>query len=400
MGIAGAAEQPLFTGQLADGRIGARVQTPTITEHGYLTPQPEWGVVERGNPLPYTLPPERRREVGLDPETWRLEVGVDPETDAEIESPLSLDFESLLELGRREGVRLLKGVTCNNIGEPLGMGLWEGVPLRVLIWMTRPQRNIRRVVYWGYHNDDPAQMFRSSLPLGRVLEEPPGDLPVLVAYRLNGELISGQRGGPVRMLVPEAYGFKSVKWLQRVELTNHYAANDTYQSGNNDLDSPMKTFARFSHVPSSVAGLVSTSPLDVDPRTACSVPADTAFEVAGIAQVGVSGLARVDWWVRDADDDWDAAADPYTTRGDWRPAELLPPPPERETMRLSTRVQREEWPLRFTFAHWRAALPPLKPGKYELRCRSVDLNGIAQPMPRPFPKSGRSEIQRVVLSVA
>lgn len=177
MGSVGSAEQPFFTGQVADGRIGVRVQTPTIAEHGYLTPQPEWGVVERGNPLPYTLAPETRREIGLDPETWRLDVATDPDTDAEIEAPLSIDFASLLEIGKRDGVRLLKGVTCNNIGEPLGMGLWEGVPLRVLIWMTRPLRNIRRVVYWGYHNDDPAQMFQSSLPIGRVLEEPPCDLP-------------------------------------------------------------------------------------------------------------------------------------------------------------------------------------------------------------------------------
>lgn len=399
METAGAAEQPFFTGQLPNGRTGVRVATPTIAEHGYLTPQPEWGVVERGNPLPYTLAPDMRREVGLDPDTWRLDIVADPETDAELEAPLSLDFASLLEIGGREGMRVLKGVTCNNIGEPLGMGLWEGVPLRVLIWMTRPQRNIRRVVYWGYHNDDPSQMFRSSLPIGRVLEEPPGDLPVLVAYRLNGELISGRRGGPVRMLVPEAYGFKSVKWLQRIELTNKYAANDTYESGNNDLDSPMKTFARFSHVPSSVAGSISTQPAEVDPRTPCSVPANTAFDVAGIAQVGVSGLAHVDWWLRATDDEWDAASDPYCLRGKWQPAELLPAPRERAEMQLSTRVQREEWPLRYTFAHWRASLPPLEPGTYELRCRSVDLNGIPQPMPRPFPKSGRSEIQRVIIKV-
>jgi hypothetical protein len=67
-------EEPTFTGSLADGRIGARVSTPVISEFGYLTPQPEWGVVERGNPLPYTLPPERRLEVGLEPETWRQRI--------------------------------------------------------------------------------------------------------------------------------------------------------------------------------------------------------------------------------------------------------------------------------------------------------------------------------------
>ena len=61
-----------------------------------------------------------------------------------------------------------------------------------------------------------------------MLEDPPGELPVLLCYKLNGEYLTGKRGGPVRMLVPEAYGFKSVKWLQRVVLTNDYGANDTY----------------------------------------------------------------------------------------------------------------------------------------------------------------------------
>ena len=118
--------------------MGARVTTPVIADQGYLTPQQEWGDVERGNPLPYTLPPERRREIGLERDTWRLEVLADPESDAEIEAPLSISFDQLLEIGQQHGVRILKGITCNNLGDPLGMGLWEGVPLRVLVWMARP----------------------------------------------------------------------------------------------------------------------------------------------------------------------------------------------------------------------------------------------------------------------
>jgi DMSO/TMAO reductase YedYZ molybdopterin-dependent catalytic subunit len=378
-----------FSGYI-DGRTRARVTQPAVASHGYLTPQDRWGDVERGNPLPYTLPPEQRRAVGLEPETWQLEVVADPETDAEVASPLTraagtaIDFDALLRIGAEHGVRILKGVTCNNIGEPLGMGLWEGVPLRVLVWMAQPVRNIRRVFYYGYHNDDPVQMFQSSLPIGRVLEEPPGELPVIVAYRLNGELISGRRGGPVRLVVPEAYGFKSVKWLQRVVLTNKYAANDTYHEGNNDLDSPMKTFARFSHVPNDVR-------------------AGSAVEISGIAQVGMSGLARVEYWLRSvspgADGDEEERADPYCLRGDWRPAEIVDRPPDLGNLALSSTVQASEWPLRYTFVQWRAGLPGLAPGAYELRCRSVDRNGVAQPMPRPFPKSGRAEIQVVKLSV-
>ena len=73
-----------------DGRHRARGQVPpaTIAPLGYLTPQDAFGDVERGNPLPYTLPPERRRAVGLERETWRLEVVADPESDTRLERPL------------------------------------------------------------------------------------------------------------------------------------------------------------------------------------------------------------------------------------------------------------------------------------------------------------------------
>src|ERR1700730_17430258 len=252
---------PVSTGFFEDGRMRAHASRPagTIARLGYLTPQAEFGDVERGNPLPYTLPLDVRRRVGLERETWRLEVVADPASNSKLEPPMScelgtaLRFDGLMKLAETHAVRYLKGVTCNNIGEPVGMGVWEGVPLRVAIWMARPVENVRRVYYYGYHNDDPAQMFQSSLPIGRVLEDPPGELPVLLCYKLNGEFLSGKRGGPVRMVVPAAYGFKSVKGLQRVVLTNDWRANPTHALGNNDLESPMKTVARFVQGSASVA---------------------------------------------------------------------------------------------------------------------------------------------------
>jgi hypothetical protein len=42
----------------------------------------------------------------------------------------------------------------------------------------------------------------------------------------------------------------------------------------------------------------------------------------------------------------------------------------------------------------------LPEGKYHLRCRTIDSNGLAQPLPRPFEKSGRNSIQRVPFTVA
>jgi DMSO/TMAO reductase YedYZ molybdopterin-dependent catalytic subunit len=388
-------QQPVSSGVGGDGRPRALWSQPQVGVHGFLTPQDAWGDVERGNPLPYTLPPERRREVGLERETWQLEVVADPASNSQVEAPLSrelgtaLDFEGLLKLGREHGVRYLKAVTCNNLGEPLGMGLWEGVPLRVVLWMARPVANVRRVLYHGYHNDDPLQLFQSTLPIWRVLEDPPGELPVLLAYKLNGEYISGKRGGPVRLVVPEAYGFKSVKWLQRILLTNHYGADDTYQLGNNDLDSPMKTFARFLEPPASA-------------RAGRPIP------IEGIAQVGVSGLTKVQYWVHRRDQPL-PEDDPNLARGDWRDAEILPPPADwggglpagacpDVPLQFDGTTPRS-WPLRYTVAHWAAQVPPLAPGAYDLRCRSVDMNGIAQPLPRPFAKGGRAEIQTVPLEV-
>jgi DMSO/TMAO reductase YedYZ molybdopterin-dependent catalytic subunit len=391
--------QPVSTGYFEDGRMRAIGTRPpgTIARLGYLTPQAEFGDVERGNPLPYTLPLEVRRQVGLERETWRLEVVADPASDSKLEHPLSaalgtaLDFDGLMQLAETHAVRYLKGVTCNNIGEPLGMGLWEGVPLRVAIWMARPVENVRRVYYYGYHNDDPAQVFQSSLPIGRVLEDPPGELPVLLCYKLNGEFLSGKRGGPVRMVVPEAYGFKSVKWLQRVVLTNDWKANDTYALGNNDLESPMKTFARFVQVPS-------------------TMNAGEQIAVTGLAQAGVSGLMKVQCWLHPVDATL-PADDPYFDRGDWRDATILPPPdhwggglpddvsPDAPLQFDPATGAPRAWPLRYTVVHWSALLNGVPAGQYVLRCRTIDLNAAAQPMPRPFAKSGRAEIEQVQVTV-
>ena len=375
----------------------ARKAPISVTSPEYLTRADDFGTIERGDPLPYKIRPERRLELGLERETWRLEVIADPESDTRLELPLTiedgtaLDFEGLIELGEKYGVQFLKGLTCNNTQWPLGMGLWEGVPLRVVVWMARPVENLRRVFYYGYHNDDPEQMFQSSLPIGRVLEEPPGELPVILCYKLNGEYLSGKRGGPVRMLVPDAYGYKSVKWLQRVVLTNYASANDTYANGNNDIDSAMKTFARFSSLPTTLR-------------------AGERIKIAGRAQVGVSGLRNVQVWISPADSVL-PQDDPQFTRGEWRKAEILSPPvhwggglPKGQLPGVPLRFDAStgrprEWPLRYTVVHWQAEIEGVEAGTYNLRCRTIDLNGIEQPMPRPFAKSARVGIETALLRV-
>jgi DMSO/TMAO reductase YedYZ molybdopterin-dependent catalytic subunit len=361
----------------------------------YFTPAEDFRDVSRGTPLPHSLPDEKKREAGLTRETWRLEVVSDPEQPARLGKELTLadgsalDFTALLKLGERHAVRFAKVMTCLNLGCPLGMGLWEGVPLREVVWLTQPRENLRRVFYYGYHNDDAQQMFRSSLPIGRVLEDPFDLPPVILCYKLNGEWLDAKRGGPVRIVVPEAYGFKSIKWLSHVVLTNLGHANDTYAEQNNDVDSPLKTFAAALSVPREAR-------------------AGEPIAVSGYAQVGISGLSKVQASIESS-----AAPrpkdDPYFTQAPWIDAQLLPAPKQwaalpggavpPHTHGFDASGVPKTWPMRLTNAHWAAVLPGLPSGEYTFRCRTIDEKGHAQPLPRPFRKSGHAAIEAIAITV-
>src|SRR5262245_20593835 len=162
--------------------IGGDSSAPALagalaTLEPYFTPSEKFRDVSRGKPLPHSLPDVKKREAGLTQETWRLEVVSDPDNPARIRNALTkkdrtaLDFPGLMKLAEKHAVRFAKTMTCLNIGCPLGTGIWEGVPLREIVWLTRPRENLRRVFYHGYHNDDPEQLFRSSLAIDRVLED-------------------------------------------------------------------------------------------------------------------------------------------------------------------------------------------------------------------------------------
>jgi DMSO/TMAO reductase YedYZ molybdopterin-dependent catalytic subunit len=134
------------------------------------------------------------------------------------------------------------------------MDLWEGVPLREVIWLANPKENVRRVYYQSWHPPE-AKGFQSSLALSQVLETAPGESPVILAYKRNGQPIPAAHGGPVRMVVPGSYGNKSLKWVQRAVLTNEFKANDSDAAEfNNDTENLLKTRARFINAPKEAAG--------------------------------------------------------------------------------------------------------------------------------------------------
>ena len=388
-GVAG-----IVAGATADPPMTTAADPPKPSEHPprpFLTAAKDFEDVSRGTPIPHTLKGDALVKARLTPETWRLDITA--EDKAKIEKPLTLDLPALHKLGEKHAVRFLKGMQCNNIARPLGQGLWEGVPLRVVLQACGKLTDVRRLFYWGFHNDDPKQIFRSSLAMNQVLDAPPGELPPFLAYKLNGEPISLERGGPVRMLVPWAHGFKSVKWLQKIVLTNKYDANDTYAEQNNDPESYLKTAAYFDRVKEEA---FAASPV----------------VVRGTAMVGWPGLERVEYWLRaDAGTGGKLADnDPAWAKAEWQPGVIDPPPKDwggglpdgvlpRDVWGFAADGQPKEWPLRYSVAHWTVALKDVKPGKYELRVRTVDRNGFAQPDPRPNQRSGKNLVQCKLFTV-
>jgi len=371
-----------------------------VFPHPLLTPHADFYDVSRGNPKPHTLTGEALVQAKLTPDTWRLEIVADPFTSEQVKEPANLtkqftledgtalDLATLMELGKKHGVRFLKAMQCLNIAAPLGQGLWEGVPLREVLRLCGGIKNARRIFYWGFHNNDPAQLFQSSLSYTEVMETAPGELPPFLAYKLNGEPISLKRGGPVRLIVPWAHGFKSIKWLQRIAVTNDFKANDTYANQNNDPESHLKTAAYIDQAPDK-----------------CT--AGQPVVLAGLALSGLSGLERVEYWLHRVE-----PGAPIVTQDDatyqaarWTPCQLEAAPADwsgilpsgvssKTVLGFDPKTGRPAtWPLRYSMISWTTTLRDLRPGKYEFRARAVDLNGFAQPEPRPIPKTGKNAVE-------
>ena len=260
------------------------------------------------------------------------------------------------------------------------------------MWLARPVENVRRVFYYGYHNDDPAQVFRSSLPIGRVLEDPPGELPVLLCYKLNGEYPLGQAGragadaraGGLRLQVGQVAAAGGAD--QRLPGQRHLRpGQQRHRQPDEDLR-PLR------------AGAGDGAGRGADPGHRPGPGGRLRPGQGAVLAAPADAPLPPD--------------DPHFARAPWRDADILPPPdrwggglpdgrlPERRRSSSTRRpAARASGRCATPSPTGRAVLPGVAPGGYDLRCRTIDLNGIAQPLPRPFPKSGRAAIQQVSLVV-
>jgi DMSO/TMAO reductase YedYZ molybdopterin-dependent catalytic subunit len=133
----------------------------------------------------------------FDPKSWRLEIG------GLVRKPVQLDFETLRALPRATQVstfHCVTGWTVKNVH-------WAGVRFQHLFDLVEPLPAAKAIRF-----DSLEIPYNDSLTLQQTL------LPeVMLAYELDGAPLSRPHGAPVRVVIPEMYGYKGVKWLTKME---------------------------------------------------------------------------------------------------------------------------------------------------------------------------------------
>ena len=137
---------------------------------------------------------ERTPIEGLDATNWALEVGG-------LASPLAITYEDFAARAKSEITFDIHCVT----GWTRFDSTFTGLPLAELIV---PDSGARFVGFGSYS----ARGHHTSLPLSYAMEES------WVVHSFEGQPLAVEHGGPVRVVTPGKYFYKSIKWLRSIEL--------------------------------------------------------------------------------------------------------------------------------------------------------------------------------------
>lgn len=130
----------------------------------------------------------------IDQAEYRLTV------DGEVEYPLELDWEAFMALPQEDSVSDFHCVEGWSVLDQR----WRGVMFKTLVKTVRPGQMARYVWFECYDG------YTTSLPLEKLMDD-----DVIVAHTLNEEDLPQPLGGPVRLVVPKLYAYKSPMWLRR-----------------------------------------------------------------------------------------------------------------------------------------------------------------------------------------
>ena len=134
----------------------------------------------------------------VDLEKWTLTV------DGEVENPLKLNWQDFLNLPSIEvesDLHCVEGWSVSDLR-------WHGVKFSTLVQVVSPTKDAKYVSFIC------SDGYTTSLDLKGLLKD-----NVLLAYKLNDRSLEVPLGGPMRMVVPDKYAYKSAMWIERITFT-------------------------------------------------------------------------------------------------------------------------------------------------------------------------------------
>ena len=132
------------------------------------------------------------------PEKFRLDV------DGMVQSPLHLTWDEFLALPQADSVSDIHCVTQWSRYD----NHWQGVAARTLLDLVQPHEEAHHVVFHAYDG------YTTNVRRDQF------DQPdVFLVHRWEGKPLDRAHGGPVRVLMPRLYFWKSAKWIRRIELS-------------------------------------------------------------------------------------------------------------------------------------------------------------------------------------
>lgn len=134
----------------------------------------------------------------VDIETYRLVI------DGLVEEPTELKYEEVLAFDKVSKMVVMHCVEGWSVKI-----LWEGVLLKDLLDSVKVGTDANTVIFYAVDG------YSTSLPLQTVL-----DRNMLLADKMNGVVMPVQRGYPFQLVAEDKLGYKWIKWINRIELSD------------------------------------------------------------------------------------------------------------------------------------------------------------------------------------
>jgi hypothetical protein len=199
------------------------------------------------------------------------------------------------------------------------------------------------------------------------------------------------------MLVPDMLGFKSIKWLSWLCVSDARHPNGWYERNwgvylpHGHKDPTLKTMARIASVPDA-------SDRPTHPRLG-GFPPGRPHHFRGYAVAGPRGLAGVRFRVAEAHALGHGETVAEGPAGIEPPGRWGLPGPFPPGVIHFAGDRPARWPLPSAWVYWQAWFGPLRPGRYRFEVWALDAEGHEQPMPDPNEHSGSARREVVAFEV-